>query len=576
MFKSKKSYPNAKWYLFIIMFLGFYIRFLGIDFSLPFSSNPIETTIVDKAMLYDFRMQYHDFFTGIPILSYILFFEFGLFFIIGKILGFFATLKDFQVFYLMNPYHFYFLGRVTTGFFFGMTSVYLVYLFAKMITRNDETIALLSALFLSFCYTHVRESHFISPDVFFVFLVLLALVYLVRLQQNVQPKYFLLVAILIGITSSVKLSGFILLIPLLIGVLFLSRSENIKPRKIVLGLEIILTLVASFFIFWSINPSVFVYIVQFSHRLLTLPCGLSLKLFSSIVYSLSSSVGVPIVIASVLGIIISIARFRKYNIAITFTLCYCILVALLFKHRQSYFLGVIPCISFFASLAIVTISRYIFRKFVVLRSICIMFLSLVLVAPLIIKSSYLDYLLLCKNTVNISRDWILENIPSETSMAIDVSTGSYPRLFQTKLILHEKLVYMSTLDKNIEEGVKENQTQLLFDSKEYAKSKTYQIYYSCFNSSVGSFYPMITLDMENLKKYDIEYIVLSAMLKTKAKDEILDACDLKFEVDPVKKRIAAFDNFFSDLNRLFLNDDNIFSKYRFGDKISIYCVRKTK
>ena len=75
--------------LLAIIFLGISMRIIGIDFGLPFLLHNDEPVVVNYALAYGTGDFNPHFFKVPPLLSYMLFFLYGVFFLTGKMIGYF-------------------------------------------------------------------------------------------------------------------------------------------------------------------------------------------------------------------------------------------------------------------------------------------------------------------------------------------------------------------------------------------------------------------------------------------------------------------------------------------------------
>lgn len=92
-------------------------------------------------------------------------------------------------------------GRAQTALF-GVLSVYLLYLLAKDFL--DQKVGLIAALILAVSPLHVRDSHYITTDVFFVFFILLSFVFMVRLSQKRRWRDFILAGFFAGTSATIR------------------------------------------------------------------------------------------------------------------------------------------------------------------------------------------------------------------------------------------------------------------------------------------------------------------------------------------------------------------------------------
>ena len=139
--------------LYLILVLGFVVRFYGVQFGLPEIYHADEPMVVNHAVAYgswDFNPHY---FKLPPLLSYSLFFLYGIYFVLGYIVNVFNSISEFEMLFLTDPSSFYLIGRTVFGVIFGTATIYLVYLLALQLCGGKK-VAILSALFLALSFLH--------------------------------------------------------------------------------------------------------------------------------------------------------------------------------------------------------------------------------------------------------------------------------------------------------------------------------------------------------------------------------------------------------------------------------------
>src|SRR3989338_4781985 len=80
-------------FIFSVFIIAFTLRIYGIGFGLYHADEPI---IVNHALAYATGDLNPHFFKIPPLASYLLFFVYGIYFIAGKLLGFFQSVSDFE------------------------------------------------------------------------------------------------------------------------------------------------------------------------------------------------------------------------------------------------------------------------------------------------------------------------------------------------------------------------------------------------------------------------------------------------------------------------------------------------
>ena len=147
----------------LILLLAFALRIWGIDFGLPNTLvRPDETTLVHRALAIAAGDLNPHFFRYPSLHFYTLAVVYGVYFLVGRVTGHFDGVEDFQYEFFTEPSTIFILGRLLTAFM-GTASVALVYLIATK--WRGRAAGVLSALFLSVSFLHVRDSHFLTLDV---------------------------------------------------------------------------------------------------------------------------------------------------------------------------------------------------------------------------------------------------------------------------------------------------------------------------------------------------------------------------------------------------------------------------
>ena len=119
-----------RWSIFVIVALALFVRVWGISFGLPGLDHGDETEVVNHAVrfgsgdLNPHRFQYGS------LVQYVLFFFYGLYYAIGRVLGHFSSIHQFAVHFVEDPTVFYLIARFLSAFL-GAVTVYLTYLLGK-------------------------------------------------------------------------------------------------------------------------------------------------------------------------------------------------------------------------------------------------------------------------------------------------------------------------------------------------------------------------------------------------------------------------------------------------------------
>ena len=145
-----------KWVLFFVLLLAFVIRYLGVSFGLPHLYHADEPIVVNHALAYGTGDLNPHFFNIPPLVSYLLFVCYGIYYLAGHLIGWFPNTRDFEILFYFDPTSFYLIARVIFGTMLGTLSVFLLHRLARRL--GNERMALLAAVFLAVNFLHARDS----------------------------------------------------------------------------------------------------------------------------------------------------------------------------------------------------------------------------------------------------------------------------------------------------------------------------------------------------------------------------------------------------------------------------------
>ena len=218
--------------LFSILLAAFAVRVWGIKFGLPYLFHPDEWAIVDRALNMIKTADYspHEF-NYPPLYMYIQAIVYVAKFFYGVSFNQYKSLADLTAPSVTT------WGRLTTALF-GVATVYLLYLLAKRIF--GEKVGLVAALFLAFTYLHARNSHYITTDVFMVFLVTLSFYFSYLVFEEGRRRDYILAGLFAGLAIAAKYNAGIIIIALLAAHLLTDRRQRLNSLNLWLGLVAVL------------------------------------------------------------------------------------------------------------------------------------------------------------------------------------------------------------------------------------------------------------------------------------------------------------------------------------------------
>lgn len=488
-----------------VLILAFLLRIGGIQFGLPSLYHADEPIVVNHALAYGVGDFNPHFFKIPPLISYLLFVCYGIYYIFGLGVGWFHSLQDFENLFYTDPTSFYIIARFVFGVFLGTLSIYLLY---RMVQRFWEPrTALWAALFLAVNFLHARDCHYIYVDIPLLFVMLLALD-LIFASGEINPtatkavpsNYIswehLWVGSIIGLAVSTKYNGIFLAIPYFWICVRRLPKEKLLSCWSSAGLAAVATVIV-------LNPYA-VLDVKFFVKELTQQSGANVGGYGwghHLSYSLLGAFEVPFFAFAVAGWLAGLfsKKIQAQALAIFVFGYYLVLL----KWGQPYDRYVLPLVPPLCILTAVFLSnlqtKFPKGKFL-FAGLMILFL-----VPSLIKIIRWDHLMLAKDTRTLAQQWIENNIPSGSRVALD-GTFFMPRLAFSPRQLDEKKQFAG-------EGAHAKARIRRLETLRSATHRPfYELYFLSKNFDREGFLfakPIIPYDIRVLAEKKIEYVVMT-------------------------------------------------------------------
>lgn len=195
---------------------GLALRLWNLGAGLPDLPQPDEPTIVGLAV--SFRHgDLNPHFFGYPTLwPYAIFAAFGGFFLVGKVLGVFASVAEFQTRYVVDPSPFFLLGRFLSAAL-GTATIPITYRLGADLLASPRA-GLLAAVLLAIAPLHVEYSHYLVTDAPLTFAVAGSFLLLLRFVAGAPRAQPWRVGLAVGLATSLKYPAVAMALPLLLGV----------------------------------------------------------------------------------------------------------------------------------------------------------------------------------------------------------------------------------------------------------------------------------------------------------------------------------------------------------------------
>jgi hypothetical protein len=153
-----KFFRNFDPLLLLILFVAAIARYWAINFE---CCRPDEEGVVRIALGFFSGDLNPHYFNWPTFYMYVVFGFYALYFMVGRLFGYYSSSVVPIEAFNSDPTNFFLITRVISAFL-GTATVFIVYKIAERLF--DRKTALISSLFLSLAYLHVRDSHFGVTD----------------------------------------------------------------------------------------------------------------------------------------------------------------------------------------------------------------------------------------------------------------------------------------------------------------------------------------------------------------------------------------------------------------------------
>lgn len=556
--------------LILIIALSFGVRIIGINHGLPdinrFFWETDEAATVNISMgMGSGDLNPHSF-NKPSLVYYITFLFYGIFYLIGRLSGFFSSPVQFAVYYLHNTYWFYLIAR-GIALVFGVLTVYMTYILGKK--SFGDKVGILGASLIAVVPLHITYSRLALSDGPALFFLLVATYYIISVLDTDSTRSYILSGLFSGLAASTKYhAGFIwFLVPFLF-IFNLATRKSANYKGLLFSL---LFLISGFFIgtpYAVIDFKTFIVSLKALASVKTVSVGfipnwwfVHLKQFWQV-----DNFGPALLVLSIIGIIYAILKHTKKDIIFLIT----ILVFYVFFSLPNiawsplhYLLPIMPILCILSSRFV---NLWLSRKLVLYS-----FIGFVII-PVLFLDIKNGFTLLHHDTKYYARLWVEKNIPARSTILTD---GYYiPQLTLTEDSLERLGKLMSRKSVLLPKRGEVLEMNLSIRSRlksEKIKSLTqigipYNIYF-IYDTSLFLQNKDITI-ADYIEKYGIQYVLLSE----EGKKTYLFECNL---FSGYKTQLASFYNSLPEYTvklKDFMPQDWKVP----GSRISIYKIEKQK
>jgi hypothetical protein len=423
-------------YLVLLFLAAFLIRVVAIDWGLPSQNYPYAAFQADEPIILHSslaigRGEYNLFLRNYPFFYYLSFLVFSFYYLIGLLTGAFTNLADFKAQYVQDISQFLLVGRYFIVVMASLIVVMTYFLGRRMFGRQVGVIA---SIFMLFSFGHVLYSQVFRLDSFLPFLFLLSLYWMMGLENNAESRLrpFVIGAILLACTVATKLTAWALivpffLIPFIVDGRFSWRIQR-WPHQFVFSLVVLLgayiAMIAPTLVeIQSVLAENSVTISQSDSTAHLAPYQHSL--FWHALHILPRQLSLPVYFLALAGLLFMIFD-RQNRLAVYFLLATLVayLIPVGYSARTTWrdMLPMLPLLSISAAYALNLMIDAVLVKRLNRPELKIwataVAVTLLLIIPVANIVQY-KYLMRQQDTRDIAREWIHDNIPPQSKIAVE-------------------------------------------------------------------------------------------------------------------------------------------------------------
>jgi hypothetical protein len=474
--------------LILILLIGLLLRSWGVLFGLYHADEPI---IVNHALAYGLGDLNPHFFAIPPLVSYYLFFGYGLLYALSHLVGL-PDIAAFKVLFIEQPEIFYWWGRILVGVIPGTISIYAIYKLAQHLWSSE--VANWAAFWLAINYLHIRNSHYIYVDICMLLAIIGCAYSALRAYDNKVLRSYIIAGMWIGLAAAIKYNAAIAACGLVFACAF--SGKNYFKYLICAGFASILT-------YMFLNPFSVIAYKEFWDQLVHQAGAESMiGWVYHIKHSILSSTGIGVLILMACGILAAFkSDFKRTLILIAIPTAFFLMLGVFSQSHSRYALPLMPFIALAAGYGVQSLIHWsqfnkIFRIFVIA-------LIIFSAAIPLVKTVQSNKLFLSTDTRDSAKQWIEQNIATDSKILF---THSFHR---PKLMRHE-----AQWDQLLENAPQFNSAVNVKNRMLRELSAKTDLKYELFflndtnDPQFSGVWPGVNLDWANIKNLGIEYIVL--------------------------------------------------------------------
>jgi hypothetical protein len=379
---------------------------------------------------------------------------YGVYYIIGYLLGQFNSPMHFAERIIPDMYPLFIIGRFTTAIM-GIMSIILLYNISKNLW--NERVGLFAAFFLSVESIHVWTSHLVNTDIPLTFFFLVSLYFTSRMYNYQKVSDFLLGSFFAAVAVNIKAMGIAALMLFIFFYIAMLIREKELSLKNIFTKKIFYSIAAFLIGIIVSNPPIVIGIkkfIQFHYNVYTnlyeeVPYAKGVNAYWEYFKICIDNFGLPFIILTTASFLYFL--YKKESNSIVLILYAIIMVAILgnttFLVQDRYLMIVFPAI-------FMLVGNFLDKIITKLTSsvprygIYAIIISITISSPMIHSSYSYDKTLTNENTSVLAKQWIETNIPNGSKILIDAGKTiitSGPRLNQSNKNIIEMIEKLKQL-----------------------------------------------------------------------------------------------------------------------------------
>ena len=457
---GRQPVAHRLWWLAGILVVAAVARLWGIAHDLPYVYYYDETHLMNRAVGFGKGDLNPHWFHKPALYMYLLFAQFGAYFVFGRLTGMFGSVDAFAMHYVQDKTVFALLGRLTSAFC-GIGCVVGVYLLGRR--QYGERVGLVSAGFLAVTYAHVRSSQLVKADQLAALFSVLALIFIFRIAESGRWRDYLLASLFVGLGTASKYSPILLVVPLWVAHVQCWRRRDAAWWRRAFGPHVPAALAVVVTAFFVASPFNFLDPHWMRHNVLPLlgfgqdasvytSYGLAAKtgfftrvwLWIEVIFS-REALGAPLAAAAGLGLLLMLARRRRQDVLVCVTVVW-VLAAFVWRNYEPWLLnGLYPVLCVAAAVFVVAVAGACARRIGVLRARsgwAVACAALALAAPATVNAARFNCEQTLPDTRTLACRWIEANVPAGSRMVLDEfgpQLSASPESFAEELARAERL-----------------------------------------------------------------------------------------------------------------------------------------